>query len=313
MARPKSADAARATIGKRLNLLPGMVPMPWVRIDDGFAEHPKLAEVGPLGMALQIAALCYCNQKLTDGFIPWTTARSLLSWEFLGIPDEKGRKRYKLGISSGMVGDDVTSEFVIGLLVEAGIWEETQDGYQIHDYLDFQPSREDVLAQRQKTATRVSQLRNRRSNTVSNAVTTPGVTPAPVPVPVPVPVPPLSTEVREESSAKALSPPKTHIKKVYSISEEYRVKMRDRYKGPLGDTVDDRIAAALAHKAVKNYPDGTEAYVNNWLRNDVDRMHPARNGFGPRVDPRRAHEAGASKGRPWINQDGEELKHDDPQ
>ena len=46
--------------------------MPWVRIDDGYADHPKMAAVGPLGQALWLAGLAYCNRYLTDGFIPRT-------------------------------------------------------------------------------------------------------------------------------------------------------------------------------------------------------------------------------------------------
>ena len=31
--------------------------MPWVRLDDHFDEHPKLAEAGPLGLALWVAGM----------------------------------------------------------------------------------------------------------------------------------------------------------------------------------------------------------------------------------------------------------------
>jgi len=124
--------------------------MGWVRIDDSFAQHPKVAGAGPLAMALQIAGICYCNQNLTDGFIPWAVAHRLLSWEFLGPQEEKGRKRFQIAVTSGMCGDDVTSEFVIRLLLEAGMWHEVDGGYVIHDYLDYQPSREQVLAEREQ-------------------------------------------------------------------------------------------------------------------------------------------------------------------
>ena len=33
--------------------------MPWVRIDDGYADHPKIAAVGPLGQALWFAGLAF--------------------------------------------------------------------------------------------------------------------------------------------------------------------------------------------------------------------------------------------------------------
>ncbi len=55
--------------------------MPWVRIDEKFARHPKVMRAGPLGIAMQVSALCYCNEHLTDGFVPRAVARTLLDWE----------------------------------------------------------------------------------------------------------------------------------------------------------------------------------------------------------------------------------------
>ena len=43
--------------------------MGWVRLDDSFATNPKILTVGPLGMAMQVAAICYANRHLTDGVI----------------------------------------------------------------------------------------------------------------------------------------------------------------------------------------------------------------------------------------------------
>ena len=52
--------------------------MAWVKIDDGFCDHPKIAKVGAIGAWIQIQALCYANRNLTDGFIPSGVARSFL-------------------------------------------------------------------------------------------------------------------------------------------------------------------------------------------------------------------------------------------
>jgi len=124
--------------------------MPWVRIDDHFDEHPKFARAGPLGIAMWVAGLAYCNRNLTDGFIPWAVARRLLNWEFLGpeLDDPRGRTIHKISISSGMRGEDVTCSYVVDLLIDAGLWEERGDGYQVHDYGDYQPSKEETIGQR---------------------------------------------------------------------------------------------------------------------------------------------------------------------
>jgi len=119
--------------------------MTWVRLDDHFDEHPKMARVGPLGIALWTVGLAYCNRNLTDGFIPWAVAQHLLNWEFLGKPDANGRrKRYSIDVSCGMMGEDVDSAFVIDLLVDAGLWEVRDEGYYIHDYPDYQPLKAEI-------------------------------------------------------------------------------------------------------------------------------------------------------------------------
>lgn len=123
--------------------------MAWVRIDDHFDEHEKLAQVGPLGIALWVAGLAYCNRNLTDGAIPWSVARKLLSWEYLDVPNDEGyRSRNRISVVSGRRGNDVNSEMVIDLLVYAGLWEDKGDEYLIHDYAEYQNTKEDIAALR---------------------------------------------------------------------------------------------------------------------------------------------------------------------
>lgn len=137
--------------------------MGWVRIDDGFPQHPKVAKAGPLGIAMQVAALCYCNRYLTDGFIPRGVVPGLLNLEGIAVHTWDGE------LFGG--GEDATWQLVVADLIEAGLWEEVEGGYRIHDYLDYQPSRQQVLAERQKTAERVR--RHRAKEAERNADVTP--------------------------------------------------------------------------------------------------------------------------------------------
>lgn len=120
--------------------------MGWVRIDDGFDEHPKLQRVGPLAWGYWLAGLAYCNRNLTDGFIPWTKARSLCSFEVV-VDDGQ---IWDLTRSSGYAGEDITAEWLIGLLIDAGLWNEVMsdkgriEGYRVHDYPDYQPLKAQV-------------------------------------------------------------------------------------------------------------------------------------------------------------------------
>jgi hypothetical protein len=148
--------------------------MTWVRIQDEMPEHPKLAKVGPLGLALYVAGLCYCNRHLTDGFIPRARAETLLSWKFYGEPEERNgvtqERMYEIDVSCGMHGEDVTNEFVFGLLCNAGLWDEVAGGYSVHDYLAHQTSRQEVMEKREGVKERVKRF---RSNAVGNAGVTP--------------------------------------------------------------------------------------------------------------------------------------------
>lgn len=125
--------------------------MPWIRIDDHFDEHPKMAQVGPLAWGMWLAGLAYCNRNLTDGFIPWSIAHTLCAFT---VADPDGFI-WKLGRTSGHVGEDADAEWVIDLLVDAGLWEEVEngrgriDGYRVHDYPDYQPTKATIEADRE--------------------------------------------------------------------------------------------------------------------------------------------------------------------
>lgn len=146
--------------------------MPWTRLDDQFIFHEKARLAGKEGRNLQVTALCYCASQLNDGFI----REGLLPTIFALADCEDGPA-------------------TVAVLVEVGMWETREGGYQIHDYLDYNPSREKVLAERADNAKRQAewQAAHRdkagRYNAVSNAVSKQEITSAPSPSPVPVPVP----------------------------------------------------------------------------------------------------------------------------
>ena len=135
--------------------------MTWVKLDDAINEHPKLAQVGGFGLALQVAALAYCNRNLTDGYLARNTVTGLVGWELI---DEEGRV-WNAGRTCGMQGHDLDSTWIAERLCHIGIWHDAvtvmdcdhcrdrwpdsrTHGYLIHDFPDFQPSRDDVVADR---------------------------------------------------------------------------------------------------------------------------------------------------------------------
>ncbi len=103
--------------------------MAWVRTDDNAPNHPKFFRAGVAAAGFWWGGLCYANRNLTDGFIP----ASDLKLVYPGVA-------MKQAIA------------LAGRLVEVGLWERRDDGWQIHDYHDYQSSAADVLAARQLRA-----------------------------------------------------------------------------------------------------------------------------------------------------------------
>jgi hypothetical protein len=109
--------------------------VPWVRIDDGFPEHPKVAMLSPGAIGLHVTALCYCNRNLTDGQV------------------EKG-------IEKRLTSTTNVARYV-NELVRRGLWRDEGDAWRIHDYLEYQPSREKVLEERAAAAERQRRAREK--------------------------------------------------------------------------------------------------------------------------------------------------------
>ena len=121
--------------------------MTWCPLEETITDHPKILQVGHKGFALYVAGLCYASKHLTSGFILTPAVSSLL-------PDLRAQ----------------VAKVAVGL-VNAGLWEETSGGYQVHDYLDYQRSREQVEARRREGAARQRKFQDKRRPAVSNTVT----------------------------------------------------------------------------------------------------------------------------------------------
>lgn len=97
--------------------------MSWIRLDDNFAEHPKVMALNRdrlAGIGLWNIAASYCARHLTDGFVPAA---------FL-----QGQAPVRLSRR----------------MVEVGLFIPCDGGYRLHDWLDYNPSRETVMEERRK-------------------------------------------------------------------------------------------------------------------------------------------------------------------
>jgi len=100
--------------------------MPWIKIDDQIAHHPKFMAAGALASWLWVCGQSYCARYLTDGFIPESALPTLGN-----VPQARTQAQ---------------------ILVRVGLWEMADGGYRVHDYHDFQPSRADVEERRRQRA-----------------------------------------------------------------------------------------------------------------------------------------------------------------
>lgn len=198
--------------------------MSWLRLDDGFADHPKLAAAGPLAAWLHVCALVYCSRYLTDGFLPSAMVPRLA--DFRGIQTR---------------GQDVSPEDLAARLADVGLWEPVEGGYRIHDYLAYNPSRAQVLEEREQTARRVSAWRNARRNAVTNGAVTPApgnaVTNADVtasPYPSPIPDPSLGETKLGSGSRRLTTPVPGDARSQASATPEARAS-KSHGLGPLVD------------------------------------------------------------------------------
>ena len=160
--------------------------MPWARIDDQYGDHPKTVQVGPLGMALHIAAICYCSRHLTDGFVPDAMIPRLVNFDGITITDCNG-------VSNAVTNKQVTQE-----LTQAGLFDIVPGGYMVHDYLKYNYSKAQIEAEKASNTERQKAWREKNrqndgkfssnsvSNNVSNAVTNASSNTAPYPSPYPL-------------------------------------------------------------------------------------------------------------------------------
>lgn len=106
--------------------------MPWFKVDDGLAFHPKVIAATNAGMGLWLRAGAWSAQQLTDGEISTEIAA------LLGSATEAKR------------------------LVKAGLWMPKDDGYAFHEWELYQPSRVQVMADREAAQRRMREHRRKR-------------------------------------------------------------------------------------------------------------------------------------------------------
>lgn len=97
--------------------------MPWANFDDAYADHPKVMGLSDGAFRLHTSGILYCARYLTDGVVPNGVAARLTP-------------HFKPGHLTELVSTD--------------LWSAETDGYHIHDYLQWNRSREQILSERSR-------------------------------------------------------------------------------------------------------------------------------------------------------------------
>jgi hypothetical protein len=99
--------------------------MPWANIDDQFPDHPKVAGLSDAAFRLHVVGICYCNRHMTNGKIDRDEVPRLV-------------RRFK--------------KAALEELIDKGIWYDRNGVgiYEIHDFLQWNRSREDIVSERDR-------------------------------------------------------------------------------------------------------------------------------------------------------------------
>lgn len=134
--------------------------MTWFVVDDSFHAHPKTMSLSMEAIGVWVRAGSWCGQYLTDGAFP---RHVFAAWQ---APPRAAAE-----------------------LVAARLWHVTEGGWQFHDWSDWQLTRKQVLARREKdnkrkAAGRTTQKRVRLSARNPSGIRTESSGPSPSPSPL---------------------------------------------------------------------------------------------------------------------------------
>ena len=146
--------------------------MVWAKLDDAILDNPKIAEAGVVGFALHVAAITWCCRNLTDGFVPRGRVACLLDLSPLESPgDSVGNPERVFGVSTANFDQSApVSEVIADHLVRCGLWrwDDERRGWWLKDFLEYNPSREKVLAERERSAQKKADSRKRRMHSIAS-------------------------------------------------------------------------------------------------------------------------------------------------
>lgn len=166
----------------------------WVKLSQDFPQHPKMKAVSIPARWLFTELLCYCSRFLTDGEISRDAANDLampiamhtaMHTAMLKALPKAMREAMLKAMPAAMldfeeIADALLDELCTNDPTKPSLTK-TEDGFKVSDYLDYQTSKNDILALQErgrkmaqarwgkKTDAKSNASSNAQSNAISNA------------------------------------------------------------------------------------------------------------------------------------------------
>ncbi len=207
--------------------------MSYVKVETSVPRQQKFLAVGPAAAWLWLCGVAYCQDGLTDGFIPREAINSL------GVPKPLP---------------------LVSRLVQARLWHEEADGWRIHKYLDHNNSAEHIRRV-QSERRRAGRTGGRpEKQTVVNVLKqfAFGLFKQPVNPSVSVTVAVSDKEekqVRANAQTPCAKPVETRSAMLAAVIRHRRHRSKETADGKPAE----RVIAALARDIVRQHPHETEA------------------------------------------------------
>jgi hypothetical protein len=126
--------------------------VPFIRLSDNYIDNPKIVALSEGSFCLWHEGMAYARKHQTDGIVTFNAMRAFRFYT-------KGREK------------QLATPYTDGA---NPLWELIPaTGYKIHDYLDWNLSREEEQSERSASAARVRRFREQRRNAVTSTVTEP--------------------------------------------------------------------------------------------------------------------------------------------
>jgi hypothetical protein len=129
--------------------------MPFGRLHEEAAGDSKLLALSDGAWRMWGMGLIYCQKNLTDGFI---AANAIATFGVRGPG--------KRSIDPDVVARELCTEQVPG---KAPVWEKVDGGYRVHDYLEWNDSKDEILKMRQDKRDRTARWRERKQSQSASA------------------------------------------------------------------------------------------------------------------------------------------------